>query len=283
MKIYEVVDKILEYHPKLIGYKGYDGYKFGNPNKVCTGIASALVPTVDVIEKAAEFNCNLLYVHEPTFYSTCDLSVWNAGYNNKVYKEKCELLEQFGITIFRDHDHIHAHKPDGIFSGVIKYLGWENNQIKHDGMEMYFEFADMTVGKMNNILKEKLKLNGLRYIGKPESIIKRVAIVGHLLPVIFGNKQNMKDIFVPEYSTEVIRILEEEDIDAIIPGEVVDWTTISYIRDAVQLGKVKAVFNVGHFNIEELGMKYAVEWISKLIDNKVSVKYIPTGDIYSFH
>ena len=48
----------------------------------------------------------------------------------------------------------------------------------------------------------------------------------------------MKDIFVPEYSTKVIRILEEEDIDAIIPGEVVDWTTISYIRDAVQLGKV---------------------------------------------
>jgi hypothetical protein len=93
----------------------------------------------------------------------------------------------------------------------------------------------------------------------------------------------MKDIFVPEYSTKVIRILEEEDIDAIIPGEVVDWTTISYIRDAVQLGKVKAVFNVGHFNIEELGMKYAAEWISELIDNKVSVKYIPTGDIYSFH
>ena len=282
MKIYEVVDQILKYHPKLLGYKGCDGYKFGNPNKVCTGIASALVPTVDVIKKAAEFNCNLLYVHEPTFYSTCDFSGWKAGYTNKVYEEKCELLEQFGITIFRDHDHIHAHKPDGIFRGVIKYLNWENNQIKHDGMEMYFEFSDMTVDKMNNILKEKLKLNGLRYIGKPESIIKRVAIVGHLLPDIFGSRQTSKDIFVPEYSTEVIRILEKENIDAIIPGEVVDWTVISYIRDAVQLGKIKAIFNVGHFNIEELGMKYAAEWISDLINNKISVKYIPTGDIYSF-
>ena len=50
----------------------------------------------------------------------------------------------------------------------------------------------------------------------------------------------------------MIRIMEEEDVDAIIPGETIDWTVMSYIRDAVQLGKVKAAFNVGHFNLEEV-------------------------------
>ena len=44
---------------------------------------------------------------------------------------------------------------------------------------------------------------------------------------------------------------------------------MSYIRDAVQLGKVKAAFNVGHFNLEELGMKYAADWIPEVIGNAV--------------
>lgn len=283
MKVSEVIDKILEYHPSLPeDYDGCDGYKSGDPEAECTGIASALVPTIDVIKKAAELGCNLLYVHEPSYYSTSDYPDWRAGFENKVYEEKRKLLEETGIVIFRDHDHTHAHRPDGIFTGVIKYLGWEDYQIKQEGMNMYFEFPDMTVDKMNQLLMDKLSLNGIRYIGTPESKINRVAMVGHLLPNIFVHQPTTGEGFCPEYATEVIKLLEQEDVEAIIPGEVIDWTVISYIRDAVQLGKTKAVFNVGHFNIEELGMKYAADWIPELIDPKISVHYIPTGDIYSF-
>ena len=283
MKITQVIEKILEYHPTFpADYDGCDGYKSGNPDVECTGIATALVPTVEVIRKAAGCGCNLLYVHEPSYYSTPDYPDWRAGYTNEVYEEKRALLEKTEMVIFRDHDHTHAHRPDGIFTGVIKYLGWEENQVKQDGMTMYFEFPDMTVGKMNQLLKEKLSLNGIRYIGRPDITIKRVAIIGHLLPNIFEHQPTTGDGFCPEYATEVIRLLEHENVDAIIPGEVIDWTVISYIRDAVQLGKTKAVFNVGHFNIEELGMKYAADWIPELIEHKIPVHYIPTGDIYAF-
>ena len=77
-------------------------------------------------------------------------------------------------------------------------------------------------------------------------------------------------------------ILEEENVDAIVPGEVIDWTVMSYIRDAVQLGKTKAAFCVGHFNLEELGMKYAADWIPEVIDHVIPVHYVPSGDIYKF-
>ena len=147
---------------------------------------------------------------------------------------------------------------------------------------MYFEFPDMTVEKMNALLKEKMCLNGIRYIGNPKDKLKKVAIVGHLLPNIFEHQPTTGDGFCKEYATEVIRIMEEEDVDAIIPGETIDWTVMSYIRDAVQLGKVKAAFNVGHFNLEELGMKYAADWIPEVIGNAVSVHYVPSGDIYKF-
>ncbi len=283
MKIREVTDAILKYHPQLPAeYDGCDGYKSGNPDAECTGIVAALVPTVEVIRKTAELGCNLLYVHEPSYYSTPDYPDWRAGFENKIYEEKRKLLEETGIAIWRDHDHTHAHKPDGIFTGVVKYLGWESNVVKTEGMTSIFEFSDMTVAKMNAELKKKLSLNGIRYIGDPETEIHRVAMIGHLLPNIFEHQPTTGDGFCPEYATEVIKLMEEEQVDAIIPGEVIDWTVMSYIRDAVQLGRVKAAFNVGHFNLEELGMKFAADWIPELIDHKIPVHYVPTGDIYQF-
>ena len=44
----------------------------------------------------------------------------------------------------------------------------------------------------------------------------------------------------------------------------------------------KAVFNIGHFNMEELGMRYAQDWIGDVVDHKVPVHYLPTKDIYRY-
>lgn len=79
----------------------------------------------------------------------------------------------------------------------------------------------------------------------------------------------------------MIRIMEEEDVDAIIPGETIDWTVMSYIRDAVQLGKVKAAFNVGHFNLRSLN-EVCRGLDPEVIGNAVPVHYVPSGDIYKF-
>ena len=287
MKISDVIGKILDYHPKFPDdYAGCDGYKSGNSDAECTGVVCALVPTVEVIKKTAELGCNLLYVHEPTFYCSPDYPDWRAGFENRVYEEKKALLDEAGIAIWRDHDHAHAHNPDSIFTGVIKYLGWEKYQagetvIPNTFASRFFEFEDMTVGKMNEMLKDRLSLNGIRYIGRPEDKIRKVALVGHLFPMS-GSEPVTVNGYCPEYSTDIIKDMEEKGVDAIIPGEVIDWTVMSYIRDAVQLGKVKAAFNVGHFNLEELGMKYAADWIPELIGNEIPVHYVPTGDIYHF-
>lgn len=287
MKISDVIGKILDYHPKFPDdYAGCDGYKSGDPDAECTGVVCALVPTVEVIRKTKELGCSLLYVHEPTFYCSPDYPDWRAGFENRVYEEKKALLDEAGIAIWRDHDHAHAHNPDSIFTGVIKYLGWEEHQtgeelIPNTFASRFFEFEDMTVGKMNEMLKERLSLNGIRYIGRPEDTIRKVALVGHLFPMS-GSEPVTVNGYCPEYSTGIIKDMEEKGVDAIIPGEVIDWTVMSYIRDAVQLGKVKAAFNVGHFNLEELGMKYAADWISDLIGNEIPVHYVPSGDIYRF-
>ena len=43
-----------------------------------------------------------------------------------------------------------------------------------------------------------------------------------------------------------------------------------------------ACYNIGHFNWEELGMKYAAEWIKDLGEKELPVHYVPTGDAFSY-
>lgn len=267
MKNSDVINKILKYHPQFPdNYAGCDGYKFGDPNAECNGIATALVPTVDVIRRTGELGCNLLVVHEPIFYSTEDYPDWRAGGKNSVYEEKKALLDKYGITVWRDHDHMHAHNPDSIFTGVIKYLGWENYYIPSEKssikvpMGYLFELPETTVKELGQYLEDKLAMNGLRIVGNPEDKIRKVAIVGHLFPG-FGTQSETR-----EYGTDLINAMEQ-GLDAIIPGEVIEWTVLSYVRDALALGRKKAVFNIGHFNMEELGMRYAQDWIGDLVDH----------------
>ena len=142
-------------------------------------------------------------------------------------------------------------------------------------MGYLFELPETTVKELGQYLEDKLAMNGLRIVGNPEDKIRKVAIVGHLFPG-FGTQSETR-----EYGTDLINAMEQ-GLDAIIPGEVIEWTVLSYVRDALALGRKKAVFNIGHFNIEELGKRYAQDWIGDLVDHKVPVHYLPTKDIYRY-
>ncbi len=282
MKNQEVIDKILQYHPLIPDYQGCDGYKTGDPQEECTGIATALVPTVDVIRSAIKENCNLIITHEPIFYQTPDFADWRGDFENETCKEKQKLLTENHITVWRDHDHIHAHQPDGIFTGVVRQLGWEKYMRQEENGPGYlFYIPRMTVEELGRHLISCMHLHGLRYIGAAADQIERVAIVGHIYPDSFYKDHTEEDGTYHDYGMDVIRLMEE-GVQAIIPGEIIEWTTLSYIRDSITFGKIRACYNVGHFNMEEAGMKYAAEWIAELVDNQISVRYIPTEDGFRY-
>lgn len=289
MKNSEVVDRILEYHPKLIRYKGCDTYKCGNPEDECKGVAVALVPTADVIKRAHEAGCNLLIAHEPTFYTSPDFAGWQSDFDNKVVDEKQKLIKEYGITIWRDHDHMHANMPDSIFSGVIRELGWEKYYIepKSDDTPCCFKFEmpETKIGDIARHLKETLHLNGMKYIGNLEKKVTKVAIVGHLNPG-FGPREYTDDKgFYHDYAIELMKAMETEGIQLIIPGEIIEWTILSYIRDANAMGGNLACLNIGHFNLEELGMKDFTGVVRGLLDdvpNPPQVVYIPTEDGFDY-
>lgn len=279
----QVVEKILAYHPHLENYKGCDEFKAGDPSAECTGIVSALVPTVEVIRKTAELDCNLLITHETIYYQTPDFPTWKGDFPNRVYEDKVKLLKDTGVTVWRDHDHMHAHRPDAIFTGVIHYMGWEDYYTPTDNPFTYpMTLPETTVGDLASYIKNRLNLNGLRYMGRDSDRISKIALVGHIYPNSFIPDRMDEKGFYHDYSMEVIKLMEKEGIQAILPGEIIEWTTLAYIRDGIAQGKPMACYNIGHFNWEELGMKYAAEWISELVGDSLPVHYVPTGDAYSF-
>jgi putative NIF3 family GTP cyclohydrolase 1 type 2 len=124
----------------------------------------------------------------------------------------------------------------------------------------------MTVRDLARFLKEKLQLNAVRVIGNVDAEISTVAFGGHVYPPV--PEQNATNLL--------------NTVDVLIPGELIDWTVTSYARDAAQLGKNKAILHIGHFNSEELGMKYAVNWIKNLIDPGIPVEFVRSGDPYQY-
>jgi putative NIF3 family GTP cyclohydrolase 1 type 2 len=283
MKNKDVIAAILAYHPDLPGYDGCDDYKCGDPEAECTGVVSAMVASVGVVREAARLGCNLIIVHEPTFYTTPDFPDWRGGFENRIYQEKLDLLNSHGITIWRNHDHMHTHEPDTIFSGVIRELGWEPYLQPGEPADMMFKFAlpPTTVRDVESQLVAKLGLNGARRIGDPDAVVQQVAIVGHLFPDAHGGSGMRPDGTYHEYATAVMRAMES-GVELIIPGEVVEWTVLSYIRDAVQLGHTKAMLSLGHFSMEELGMKTFADTLRTLLPSTVPVHYVPSGDIYDY-
>lgn len=269
MTIQSIIDGILAYHPDIGDRRTCDVVIGGDPSAECTGVLVSIAPTVDIIRKAIEIGANFIFVHEPTFYSGYDDECeWLEG--NDVYEEKKALLTDNGIVVYRDHDHIHAHRPDGIFHYLMKQLGWLEYVVPGAGHAPKIRLPGTTLGKLVLHVKEAMGLETIRYIGDPDAKVSTVGFCGHLLPNESTNWSNNA------------QVAASWEYDVIIPGETVDWTLPLYIRDAAMLGKAKGMIIPGHFVQEEAGMRWAVAWLQPIVGDELPMTFVSAKDMYQY-
>ena len=103
-----------------VGERTCDTIKCGSPDKSVAKLAVTMVPTLDVLRKAAAEGVDMLIVHEPLFYDHMDMDVDAA---DPVIAAKQAVLAESGMTVFRYHDHPHARQPDLIVEGALRELG----------------------------------------------------------------------------------------------------------------------------------------------------------------
>lgn len=267
MKILECIDKLEAYHKPLDeNRRTCDGIIYGDPERECTGVVTTCCPTAAVIQKTAEMGYNLVIAHEPTFFDGWDETDWLRG--DKVYQAKKKLLDDTGVVVYRNHDRLHGEKPDGIFSGLIRALGWEQyeGESLQEGFGFRFTLPETTVADVARHVAQVMHIEGIRILGDPALKVTKVGIAAHFL----GSDVDRSGIdFVNSFDCELL-----------IPGEIIDWTIGEYIADANALGLKKAVLNVGHFNLEEPGMEYMAGWLPDVIGPDVPVAFIQSGDSY---
>ena len=274
MKIKEILDRLKAFHPPLEHPEHTcDTVKCGDIEAECTGVGVTCYVTMDVIRRAKEKGVNLLITHESTFYSHDDRTDFLA--DDPVYREKAAALAHAGIVVWRDHDHIHG--PGGpkavthpyidyIYYGIARELGWEGYVQGEETKPLWFRIPETTVAGLARELTEKLDLNGVRVVGDVNAHVSTVFLCEHIL----GNGHD-NDI-----------LAKAANADVMIPLEIVDWTLAEYVRDAAQQGRGKAIIEMGHFNFEELGMKYMTRWLPDVIGAGIPVEYLPSGDCFHY-
>jgi putative NIF3 family GTP cyclohydrolase 1 type 2 len=235
-----------------------DVIKEGDPESKVTGIVTTMFGTMDVLRKAVQLKANLVVVHEPLYYNHRDETA--QFINDPVFQEKEKFINDHGIVVWRFHDYIHSIKPDGILSGMVIKLGWKNYVVGGD-MSRYI-IPDMTLNELLAYLKTKFPASAFNIIGDPEMKISSV----RLLPGAPG-------------SMAQITSLEDKNIDLVIAGEVPQWETYEYMRDAVSQGKKKAIIFLGHIPSEEAGMEFCAGWIRGFLKD-IPVTFVESGPSY---
>lgn len=235
-----------------------DTFKTGNPDDTVTGIAVAMFADMETLRKAVASHCNLIIVHEPTFYNHLDKTDFLKI--DPVFEKKIAYINEHKLIIFRFHDHIHRTSPDGIYVGMIEKLGWEANQFNRS--LTYFKFSDQTVEEFAQKLQEKLKGNQLRILGDPHMHITNVAL----------------SVGAPGFQSH-LNFLEDGFTELLVAGEASEWETYEYVLDASMMGMKKAAIFTGHIPSEEAGMEYCAKWLKTFIKD-MPIVYLENGPAY---
>ena len=75
------------------------------------------------------------------------------------------------------------------------------------------------------------------------------------------------------------RLLQRNDVEVLVIGEVPEWETIEYVSDAAAEGKRKALILLGHIPSEQAGMENCAEWLKTFIKD-VPVAFVPASEFF---
>jgi putative NIF3 family GTP cyclohydrolase 1 type 2 len=243
-----------------VGGNTVDTLKSGKGSQVVTGIVTTMFATIDVIRRAIAEKANFIIAHEPTFYNHLDDTGWLE--DHEIFKQKKLLLDQNGIAVWRLHDYIHAFRPDGVLIGVLEALDWKKY---YDASNpLLLRIPPMKLGEVIALAKARLGIEKLRFVGDQGQVCQRVS----LLPGAWGGRMQMSTIHA-------------QNPDLVICGEVAEWETCEYIRDAQALGKKQSLVVLGHSPSEEPGMKWLKEWLQPKYP-ALKIVHVPSGTPFSW-
>lgn len=171
--------------------------------------------------------------------------------------QKAGALAAHGIAVFRYHDFWHMHRPDGIYTGVIRQLGWQKYLEK--GGRGVFVLPPTLLRDVIAQVKAAFGVKTVQVVGDENVLHQRVGLfVGSPGP----HRQ------IPSVTSD--------KLDLLLCGEVDEWALSEYVRDAQTYGRKLGLIIVGHEPSEEAGMAYLAEWLKPKLPG-ILIQHIPSG------
>ncbi len=214
-----------------------EGFRFGNPYVEVKGILVSWMATAEAIERAISEDCNFLIVHEDLFYpygfrrdenfERC--LTWSVNY------KRLRMLSESSITVFRAHGTLDRLC---VLDAFAEALGLPEPTVRQGYIRIY-DVPEVTVEDLALNVKERLDLEAVRLVGKPDRKIERVGLPwgGLVLSLNVG----------------FIEDLLRHNPDVLIAGET-DEYAMYYALDADV-----DVIETGHSVSENIGLKKFVE------------------------
>ncbi len=262
VKINEIID-IMENLAPLNLKESYDnvGFMVGHREREVTKVLVALDCTIKVIEEAKELGAQLILTHHPLLFIKPKTITTDSLQGRKLMK----LIEN-GIALYSSHTNWDTVKG-GLNDEFVKLLGFEESKIIEvapseptAGVGRIVQLKEeTTLEEIIKSIKDKLKLQNLRYSGELNKKVRTIALVN-------GSGEDY--------------LQQSYDLGAelLITGD----TTYHFVSDYEEMGL--SVIDIGHFNSEWPLVMSLSEKIKKILEPR-GVEVIiskATKDPYNF-
>jgi putative NIF3 family GTP cyclohydrolase 1 type 2 len=122
----------------------------------------------------------------------------------------------------------------------------------------------MTLLELGEWVKKQLGLQTVRIVGDLSSQCERIALLPGFPPAAWQ-----------------MGSMGEAGADVLITGEIHEWETSEYVRDANFFGNKKGLIVLGHAASEEPGMRWIIPWLEERLPG-VPIRFIPAGSPFHY-
>jgi len=221
------------------------------------GIATTMMATFEVVERAAAAGKNMIVTHETPFYlhqdHTDDIK------DDPTLRNKLNFCKQHDVALFHFHDHWHARRPDGIAQGMVQQLGWGKNVIDPaDPKKLAFD--GISLENLSQQMQHKLNARTIRVVGDPALPVRKVQTSWGYV----GREPGIK-------------IIADPGVEVLICGETREWELVEYVQDSITAGNKKGLIVIGHVLSEQGGMMLCADWLRSFIP-EVPIQFVPATE-----
>ena len=250
----EVVDRIKQSVGVEWTTETVDTFKAGDPATVVTGVITTAMATMDVLKQAVTTGANLVITCEPTFYGEADTVT-----SDPVCAAKSDFISKNSLVVWRFRDHWRLRKPDPRARGLIDVLGWTGFRAGDDPTRVSIPATPLDA-LASRIKKSCSARGGIRVVGDPHTQVEKIALLPGATPL--------------RAALDTL-----PGVDVILAGEVREWESVEYVRDAIGAGGKKGLILLGRVLSEDPGMQVCAQWIKTIVP-EITTTWIRVGDPY---